>query len=154
MFCVLTTRVSQYPTSLRAETPIYRGTWAHLKDVLHKSISPVCVSPCRFWQRYTGNEYTHSNRIVVLVVFYEIRIVSRESRRIVLPRTPCFTEQGRQPCVQPPTWRTRSLCLRSTLLQLYISLVRTELYQASVACDFLTSTHSNHDVSSVTRPSL
>jgi hypothetical protein len=41
--------------------------------------------------RYPGNEYTRSNRTIVGSVFYAVRVVSTESRRLVLPRTDCFS---------------------------------------------------------------
>jgi hypothetical protein len=42
-------------------------------------------------KRYRGNEYTSNNRrIVGPVVFYDVRVLSKESRRIVLSRTSCY----------------------------------------------------------------
>jgi hypothetical protein len=46
-------------------------------------------------KRYRGNEYTRGNRrIVGRVVFYAIRVVSKESRRFVLPRTSCIPQRS------------------------------------------------------------
>jgi hypothetical protein len=39
---------------------------------------------------YRGNEYTHNRRIVGLVVFYAVHIVSKESKLLLLPRTSCY----------------------------------------------------------------
>jgi hypothetical protein len=42
-------------------------------------------------KRYRGNEYTRKNRrIVGRVISYAARVVSKESRRLVLPRTLFF----------------------------------------------------------------
>jgi hypothetical protein len=72
----------------------------HLNGVLHKSLPPVCVSLCisnlslignGSIKRYRDNEYTSNDKqIIGRVVFSAVRVVSKENRRLVLPRTPCF----------------------------------------------------------------
>jgi hypothetical protein len=40
---------------------------------------------------YNSNDYTHNNiRNVESVVFYAVRVASKESRLLVLPRTYCY----------------------------------------------------------------
>jgi hypothetical protein len=42
-------------------------------------------------KRFHGNKYTHNKRkYAVGVVLYAVRVVSKESRRLVLPGTFCF----------------------------------------------------------------
>jgi hypothetical protein len=77
----------------------YHGTWAHLNGVFHKSLPSVYVS---VWvpllllgngsvKRYHSNEYTRNkSRIATGVTFYAVRVVSKESWRLVLPITSCF----------------------------------------------------------------
>jgi hypothetical protein len=62
------------------------GNSAHLNAVLHKILSSVSVSVCvsplsvaRQWPRR-----------IVCVVFYGFRVVSKERRRLLLPRTSCY----------------------------------------------------------------
>jgi hypothetical protein len=87
---------------------IYHDTWAHLNVVLHKSLTTVCVCVCVFpiasrqpfgknlpiyaRQQLRKNitaDIHNSRRIVGRVVLYAVRVVSKESRRLVLPRTSC-----------------------------------------------------------------
>jgi hypothetical protein len=49
-----------------------------------------CLATARY-KRYCGNEYTCNNRnIVGRLVFSADRVVSKESRRLILPRTSCW----------------------------------------------------------------
>jgi histone acetyltransferase (RNA polymerase elongator complex component) len=66
---------------------------------VHPSHQPVClyVHPAvvvrqRLGRKlYHGNEYTHNNRrIVVSVVLCAVRVVSKESKRLVLRTTSCY----------------------------------------------------------------
>jgi hypothetical protein len=72
----------------------YHGTWAHLNGVLRKFLRPVCVSICVSPLSLLGNgsvnTFPRPRRIVVGVVFYAFHIVSKESRRLVLPITFCY----------------------------------------------------------------
>jgi hypothetical protein len=75
---------------------VYHVTWAHFNGILNKSLPTVCVSLFACCQatarkeRYRGNEYTRNSRgILGRVVFYVVRVVTKESRRLVLPRT-CY----------------------------------------------------------------
>jgi hypothetical protein len=57
--------------------------------------SCVCISLCRCqattWvKHYRCNEYTGCRRIVGGVVLYAVRVVSKESMRLGLPRTSCL----------------------------------------------------------------
>jgi hypothetical protein len=53
--------------------------------------SVLCVSVCIFLFSCRGNEYTCNNRrIVGRVVLYATRVTSKESRRLVLPKTSVF----------------------------------------------------------------
>jgi hypothetical protein len=82
---------------------IYHGTWSHLNCILHKSFPSVCVSVrvCvsllsfpgngSVKKRYRCNEYTRKNwEIVEGTVFYAVRVVSKESRRLVVCRFSCL----------------------------------------------------------------
>jgi hypothetical protein len=64
----------------------------YLKNPLHQSVSVSACCQATAWQKsHHGNEYEHNNtRIVGDVIFYVIRVVSNEIRRLVLPRTFCF----------------------------------------------------------------
>jgi hypothetical protein len=99
-------------TNLYETRHVYHATWARLNGVLHKSLPSVCVSVFvspitllgnntvktspffakqRLGKNVTASTNTrNSNRIVRRVVFSEFRVVSKESRRLVLPRTSCF----------------------------------------------------------------
>jgi hypothetical protein len=87
-------------TNLYETWYLYHGTWAYLNGVLHKSLPSVCmyiwypttVAGQRLGKKcYRGNEYTRNNRrLVRRVVFYAVHVVSKESRRLVLPRTSCL----------------------------------------------------------------
>jgi hypothetical protein len=117
---------------------IYHGTWAHLDDVLHKSLTSVCVSVCvsllsllgkgsvkcirpfiarqRSGKHVPAEKITRNNRNIigwvclciplsllgnnsvktfprpwriVGVVFYAVRVVLKESRRLILFRISC-----------------------------------------------------------------
>jgi hypothetical protein len=83
---------------------------AHLNGVLYKSLPPVCVSVCvslllllgkgsvkcihNFSARQRLGKHVpaatnarDNKRIVGRVIFYVVRVVSKESKRLVLPRT-------------------------------------------------------------------
>jgi hypothetical protein len=86
-------------TSLHETWYAYHGTWAHVNGILHKSHPSVCVYMCiplpllgnGQAKRYRGNEYTRNNKIIVVrVVCYALRFVSKESWRLVLLRTSCL----------------------------------------------------------------
>jgi hypothetical protein len=72
----------------------YHGTWAHLNGVLHKSLPSVCVSVCvfplivarqRLCKHVPATTNTRNNRrIIGRVVFYAIRVVSKESLWVCL----------------------------------------------------------------------
>jgi hypothetical protein len=61
-------------------------------------IPSVWVSVCAFpsvAKQQLDNEYTRNNRIIVgPVVFYAVRVVSKESKRLVLPRTCCYLQSS------------------------------------------------------------
>jgi hypothetical protein len=54
-------------------------------------VCPLIVARLRQEKSYRRNKYIRINgKIVRRVVFYAVRVESRESRRLVLPRTSCF----------------------------------------------------------------
>jgi hypothetical protein len=61
--------------------------------VLHESLPSVCLSVCIFLLSLQSNgsvkTFPRQRRIVGTVVLYAVPVVSKESRRLVLPRT-CF----------------------------------------------------------------
>jgi hypothetical protein len=66
---------------------------AHLNGALHKSLPPqqsMCLYVVR--QRFGKNvtSATNTHAIVGRVVLYAVRIVSQESRQLVISRTPCL----------------------------------------------------------------
>jgi hypothetical protein len=71
---------------------VYHGTWAHLNGVLHTSLSPVCVyvytaiiAKQRLGRHVPVAANTRNNRrIVGVVVFCTVRVVSKKGRRFVL----------------------------------------------------------------------
>jgi hypothetical protein len=77
-------------------------SWHLSPSQRHTSYIPniVCVSICAShyrclatarYKRHHGSIYTRNNRrIAGQVVFYAIRVLPKESRRLVLPRTSCF----------------------------------------------------------------
>jgi hypothetical protein len=66
---------------------VYLDNGAHINGVLHKSLLSICVSLC---VRYRGNECIRNNRIIILrAVFYAVHVVTKESRRLVLPKNYC-----------------------------------------------------------------
>jgi hypothetical protein len=82
-------------TSLYETKHVYHGTWVHLNSILNKSLSfslCVCISLLLLgnssvktlpWQ-----QIHNKRRTVGCIVFYSV-LVSKESRRLVLPRI-CF----------------------------------------------------------------
>jgi hypothetical protein len=58
----------------------------------HQSVYPNIIARQGLSQkRYRGNEYIRNNRrIVVRAVFYVVRVLPNESKRLVLPRTACY----------------------------------------------------------------
>jgi hypothetical protein len=79
-------------TYIMAAEPI---STAYFINSSHQPVS-VCVSRILLGngsakKRNGGNEYTRNNRrIVGRVVFSAVHVVSKESRRLILPRTFCF----------------------------------------------------------------
>jgi hypothetical protein len=68
---------------------------AYLINPSHRSVclymQPPIVARYRLdKKRYRCKEYTRNNRTIRSVLFYEVRVVSNESGRLVLPRTSCF----------------------------------------------------------------
>jgi hypothetical protein len=66
----------------------YYGTWAHLNGVLHKPHPSVCVSPNvakqRLGRHVPAATNTHNRRLVGGVVFYAVRVLSKESLGVCL----------------------------------------------------------------------
>jgi hypothetical protein len=97
--------------SLRNLVYAYHATWAHLNGGLHKSLSSVCVPVCLSFLSLLGNgsvdtfqlqqvceslcvslyccsvkTFPRQQNIVGSVVFYRVRVVSKESRILIFPR--------------------------------------------------------------------
>jgi hypothetical protein len=66
---------------------------AYFKNPSHQSVC-LCVCICIpkvARQRYRYNEFTKNNRRHIgTIVFYTVRVVSKESVRILLPERPVF----------------------------------------------------------------
>jgi hypothetical protein len=82
--------ISRYKTRY-----LYHGTWDHLNGVLHKSLPSVCGIYVCIHMSFLGNgsvtarsEYRSNNRRIVGRV---VRVVSKESMRLLLPRTSYFS---------------------------------------------------------------
>jgi hypothetical protein len=75
------------------------GIWAHLNGALHKSLPSVRVSVfvplLSLLRNGSLNTFPQQQGIVGSIVFYEVRVVSKEIRRSVLPRNSCCF-RGRQ----------------------------------------------------------
>jgi hypothetical protein len=82
----------------------YHGTWTHLNGVLHKFLPSVCVLVCVSLLSLLGNVSVNCNplsvkgnnsaktfpwqwRIIGGIVLYLVYVVSKESRRLIFPRT-------------------------------------------------------------------
>jgi hypothetical protein len=73
-------------------------TWAHLSGILQKFLPSVCVSVCvplsvldNGSVKTLSPQRIHSHiRIAGRVVFYAVRVESKESKWLVLHRTSCF----------------------------------------------------------------
>jgi hypothetical protein len=81
-------------TNLYGTWYVYNGTWAHPNDVFKKNIVSLCVCMCiplsllgnGSAKIYRGNEYIrNSRRTVRRLVYYAVRFVTKESRRLILP---------------------------------------------------------------------
>jgi hypothetical protein len=72
------------------------SSMAYIINPSHQSmcmhVYPLIVARQLFGKNVTGgNEYTSNNRrIFGHVVFYAVRVLSKESRLLVLPRTSCY----------------------------------------------------------------
>jgi hypothetical protein len=68
---------------------LYHGTWVNLNGVLHKFLSCLCI-PTIIARQRLGRHIpvamnTRNNRIIVGgIVFYTVRVVSKESLRVCL----------------------------------------------------------------------
>jgi hypothetical protein len=74
---------------------VYHGTWAHLNGVLHKSHQSVIlyVHPPIAEQlgiNVTMETNAHNSRRIVRVFFCAVRVVWKEIKLLVLPRTSCL----------------------------------------------------------------
>jgi hypothetical protein len=71
---------------------IHYRTWARLNGVLHRSLSSVCLSVCIWIPLSLLDVRTHTARDELFwrAIFYAVHIVSKESMRLILPRTPCY----------------------------------------------------------------
>jgi hypothetical protein len=67
-----------------------------------------------------GYEYTRNSRIVGRVVFYAVRVLSKESRRVVISRTSCY-------CLKSHVFELRE--------ELWEVLELFEIYRMAVRCD-------------------
>jgi hypothetical protein len=70
-----------------------------------------------YWQLYRESPVTSLTSSSAKQPFFSHSLPLKKSARLhqvftnLESATIIFTEQGRQSCIQPPTWRTRSLCL-------------------------------------------
>jgi hypothetical protein len=75
----------------------FLNTWTYVYETWHAPPPSFCVCVCIPYHcrakdrrnRYDGNECMSKNRIVGRVVLYSVRVASKESRRLVIPRTSC-----------------------------------------------------------------
>jgi hypothetical protein len=72
---------------------VYYGTSARLNGVLHKSLPlvHVCVSLLSLLGNGSVKTFPPQRRIFGGVAFYAVRVLSNESRPLVLPRISCFS---------------------------------------------------------------
>jgi hypothetical protein len=63
----------------------------YVVHVLSKKSACVCVSTPIVARRQHGKDVPRQLSIVGDVVFYVVRVVSKEHKRLVLPRTSCYT---------------------------------------------------------------
>jgi hypothetical protein len=76
---------------------VYQGTCAHLNGVLHKPLRPVCVSLCTSPLSLLRNGsvntfprqriHTQQYNNCWTRLFYAVRVIPKESRRLVVPRS-------------------------------------------------------------------
>jgi hypothetical protein len=92
--CITPHQLLKAWTSLHETWYAYHGAWTYLNGTLHKSLSSVCVSVCVYLLSLLGDgsvkTFPRQQRIVGGVIFYAVRVISKESRRLVLPRCSCF----------------------------------------------------------------
>jgi hypothetical protein len=95
---------------------LYHCTWAYLKGVLHKfhqsvflDVYPSVFAKQRLFKNVTAGTNT-DKRIIGRVVFNVVRVVSKESRWLVLPRTSCIFNDVLSSCdtVLPPSSQSNS----------------------------------------------
>jgi hypothetical protein len=78
---------------------VYHDTWTHLDDVLHKSLPSLCVPVCYPLSLLSNGSlnmfprqriHAKKKNCCTRLIFYAVRVVSKESTRLVLPRTSCY----------------------------------------------------------------
>jgi hypothetical protein len=71
-------------TNLYETWYVYRGSWTHLGNVLHKSLPSVCVSVCSIFRislQGNGSVKTFPPQLIIVggVIFYALRVIRKQA---------------------------------------------------------------------------